>query len=259
MDKDNKYRIKLADLNSTETYINIPLSTNFQPVGNDELILNQFVPEELEAATNPILDFEKIRIPPYNNINEIVIKLMNNTTTPMTYSEFGFDNEDVIFRKNRFINSFLKLDFFDSNIPTNQRRAFQIDLFSQLNDDQRDGNGKLLDVSLMPVTYRIVNPIKRFIGNYEGFFLYWFKNLDIYSYPQKLYAYTSFNNALDGNITQLLSFESAININDFFNKNYLKYTINNSKTFQIDDSDRRVFYPLSSGRLEIELYRTNFV
>lgn len=253
-----EFKIKLSDLVSTETYINIPLSTNFEDVGNDEIILDQFVPEEIENATNPILDFEKIRVPP-KNVDEIVIKLMNNTSTPITYSEFGFTNEDVILRKNRFTNSFIRFDFFDSNVPTNQRRIFQIDLFAQLNDDQRDGDGELLDVSLMPVTFRAVNPIKRFIGNYEGFFIYWFKNLSIYTIPQNLFAYTTFNNALDGNITQLLSFESAININDFFNKNYLEYKINNNREYRVNNIDRRVFYPLSSGRLEIELYRTNFV
>lgn len=254
----NQYKIKLADLVSTDVHINIPLSSQFTPQGKDELIFDQFIPEEVEAAINPILDFEKIRIYPYN-VDEIVISLKNNTSTPITYSEFGFQNDDVIFRKNRFINSFLKLDFFDSKIPTNQRRVFQIILYSQLNNDQRDGDGQLLDVNFMPITYRAVNPIKRYIGNYEGFFIYWFKNLKTYPIPNKLYAYASFNNALDGNITQLISYESSININQYFDVNYLEYNIMPSKTFQINTVNRRVFYPLSSGRLEIELYRANFI
>jgi hypothetical protein len=254
-----KIKINLRNLGEQENFIKIPIEQKFQPIDTSEIAENQFVEDEIEKAINPIQDFEKMRFKPFSGITEIVVQLMEAGSTEMTYDAFGYSNEDLKFQRNRFINSFLKLNFYDSPFVTNQRLAFQLIIFNQLNNDQRDGSGNLLDVSVSPITYRLVDPITVRRGVSEGYYLYWLKE-PYEAYPNNFYMYATYNNARDGNVTQLIPYDAPIAINEFNDVNYTKYilsSVGNMQEYRADNTNRTITY--NGNQMIIKLYKPNIV
>jgi hypothetical protein len=238
-----KYKINLNNLSGANSFIKIPIGQDFSPVDNAEIAENQFLDEAIDEAINPVDDYEKVRFYPFNDINEIIIKLNNTGSTPLYYGDtipaspfnLGYSNDDVKFQRNRFKNSFIKFNFYDSPNPSDRRLAFQQIIYNQLNDDQRDSNGNLLPVSTMPITYRLVDPITFRRGISEGYYLYWLKNPST-PYPKRFYMTATYNNAADGIITPLIAYDATLPI-DVFNSynsiNYLLSSINNNNVYAI--------------------------
>jgi hypothetical protein len=254
-----KIQINLRNLGEQENYIKIPIGQNFLPIDTSEIAENQFIDDEIEKAINPIQDFEKMRFKPFSGITEVIVQLMETGSTPMTYDSFGYSNEDLKFQRNRFINSFLKLNFYDTPFITNRRLAFQLILFNQLNNDQRDTNGNLLDVSLSPITYRLVDPIKIRKGVSEGFYLYWLKT-PYESYPNNFYMYATYNNAKNGISTQLIAYDAPLAINQLNDYNYTKYilsSIGNMQEYKADNTNRTITF--SGNQMIIKLYKPDIV
>jgi hypothetical protein len=244
-----KYKLKLNGLNGANSFIKIPIGHDFSPMDNAEIAENQFLDEAITQAINPIDDYERVRFSPFNGITEIIIKLHNSGSTPLYYGDtiptspfnLGYSNDDVKFRRNRFKNSFVKLNFYDSPNPSNRRLAFQQIIYNQLNEDQKDTNGNLLPIATMPVTYRIVDPITKILGVSEGFYLYWLKNPST-PYPKNFYMTASYNNASDGVITPLIAYDTIPNIPiDLYNSlNSVKYvlaSLNNINLYTITTLD----------------------
>lgn len=254
-----KIKININKLGEAQSHIKIPLGNTFIPTDTSEAAENQFVEDEIENAINPIQDFEKMRFKPFSGITEILIELMETGSTEMTYDGFGYSNEDLKFQRNRFKNSFLKLNFYDSPFPTNRRLAFQLIIFNQINQDQRDSNNDLLDVSNMPITYRLVDPITVRSGVSEGFYIYWLK--DPYeAYPNNFYMTATYNNANDGIVTQLVAYDSPVAINQFNEVNYTKYTlvsVGNLQEYNVDNTDRTISF--LGNQMKIRLYKPNIV
>lgn len=237
--------------------VTISLGDDSTPLDNTKDIENQFIEKEVENAINEIRDNEKVRFQPFSGYTEVVVKLMVSGSTELTYSDLGFTNEDLIFRRNRFTNSFLKLNFYDNNVLSNRRLAFQNLIYSQINEDQRDVNGDLLDVSNMPVTFRITDPIQKPNGDSEGFYIYWLKN-DPDGYPKTFYIYFSYGNASDGEEIQYLAYDGSIPINLYSSLNWVECrlsSIGNLNEYLLEDSNRTINY--LSDRIEILLYPVN--
>lgn len=252
-----KIKINLNNLGVTETVIRIPIGGFSQPVDTSEVAENKFVDDEVQAAINPIQDYEKIRFVPASGITEIIVNLKDSGTTPMTYDTFGYSNEDVFFRRNRFINSFIKLDFYDSPNPTKKRLAFQLIIFNQLNVDQRDINGNLLPIGNMPVTYRVIDPITVRDGVSEGYYIYWLKE-PTEAYPTYFYMTATYNNANDGKTTQLVSYDAAVPINEYNEINYVRYqlvSVGSLQEYSVDNTDRVITF--NGNQMIINLYNTN--
>jgi hypothetical protein len=211
-----KYKLSLNNLSQQNNFIKIPIGQNFSPMDNSEIAENQFLETAIDESINPIIDYEKVRFYPFNDINEIIIKLHNSGSTPLYYGDtipaspfnLGYSNDDVKFRRNRFKNSFIKFNFYDSPNPSDKRLVFQQIIYNQLNDDQRDINGNLLSVSAMPITYRLVDPITFRKGISEGYYIYWLKNPST-PYPKKFYMTATYNNAADGIITPLMAYDAT--------------------------------------------------
>lgn len=254
-----KVKINIRNLSEGLEFIKIPIEQTFQPVDISEIAENQFVEDEIEKAINPIVDFEKVRFEPFSGVTEVLFELMATGSTEITYDFFGYSTEDLSFRRNRFKNSFLKLNFYDSPFVTNQRLAFQLIIFNQINEDQRDFDGNLLDVSGSPITYRVVDPITVRNGVSEGFYLYWLK--DPYeAYPSNFYMYPSYNNARDGVSTPLVAYNGIIPINEYNDYNYVKYTlrsVGSMQEYSVDNTDRTV--EVVGNQLRIKLYKPNIV
>lgn len=120
-----KYKINSAILNetTTATTINIPINLEFQIVDNAELIESKFVDYEINKSVNPILDYEKVRFTPLNNENNQLktitynlsfLNFNNSLLGPTYYSNIGFVDDDIKFKRNVFKDSYLLLQYYDS-------------------------------------------------------------------------------------------------------------------------------------------------
>lgn len=250
----NRFKIRF-DTISSGTTINVPISMDFTPVDNTELIENDFIVKEKEKSINPIIDYERERYNPINDNSDIIdninitvhFKLGNN------YGDIGFINDDIRFRKNNFKNSFIRLNFYDSPIPSNQELMLSMVIFTQLGVNQRDISNKVKDVNNLPISFKITNPNKISDDFGEGYHIYWYKDIESI---QELYMSASFNNAKDGKITNLIPFNGVINFKDLFNDLFLKYNLfknNNDYLYSIEKTPNQTV-TIGVTDIDIDLY-----
>tara|TARA_R110000824_G_scaffold122403_12_gene279580 strand:+ start:565 stop:1476 length:912 start_codon:yes stop_codon:yes gene_type:complete len=207
--------------------INIPLSTDFFPVDNAELIEDKFVDDEIEKAINPIIDYKKIIFEPavisstqWNIITKIKLNLNfyvpstyppPNTNTPThrgantfqmpgVYSDLNFILDDLFCRTNRLMFSFLRLSFFDSPYSGVNKLLFFSDIYTQIGKDQKDPYGLVLSPDICPISFVIGDPVLQPDTVHEGFHIYWFKDL-VDTAPGQEYVMwmtATYNNAANG-------------------------------------------------------------
>jgi len=246
----------------------VPFSLDFFPVDNSELIQTNFVDMETEKAINPIIDYEKSRFLPFvsggTQISEIKYKLFNGPGSPLYYSDLGITDDDVKFRRNRYLNTFLKLSFYDSDEVTNSNFLFSIDHFSQLGDDQVDltgcppasssctgpinvNYGKPKVVTSMPVSYLSSDPISLPKKMAEGYYIYWLLK-DVINKPKDIYVRATLNNAVTGKITQFygvldlypLEYDSSMFKKRNIKCKIFKDPVDGIFKYNIDDTDRSI-------------------
>lgn len=126
----------------------------------------------------------------------------NNWTTENTkILDIGFTNDDVIYRRKRVDNSFLRLLFYDSPDPKTQNLLY----FSIVFLDGGDLYSKYLQsgsTSGLSCEFIVEDPkYTNELRTSEGFFTYLFKDDFINSDIKTIYLKIEFNNASDGNIT----------------------------------------------------------
>lgn len=236
-----KYKIRIETVGNmgNDKFLKIPLSLNFTPLGKSEVIENDFIKGEVEKSINPILDYDKVKYTPKTS-NGVVIKDLkfklsfldnqNNLIPSTMYSDIGFVDDDVKFRKNRFTMSFLNLKFFDSDTPTNQNLILNNTMFSRItrddvikiNDDTNYSGGIAKAINLIPVRFSVQNPITEPEGFSEGYCLYHFKAINL---PIKLYMRAEFNNAATGKTTRFITTNETLPINELINKLHIKYLL----------------------------------
>ena len=255
----HKIKLNINKLGDSQLNIKIPLGHNFIPVDTSEIAENQFVDDEIASAINPTQDYEKMRFKPFSGVTEVIVQLMDSGSIQKTYDYYEYTNDDLKFRRNRFKNSFIKLNFYDTPLVTKQSLAFQMIIYNQLNEDQRDISGNLLDIASMPITYRLVDPITVRNGVSEGYYIYWLKNPEEL-YPNNFYMYATYNNAKDGVSSPLIAYDNSIAINTYNDYNYNKYILRSSGNMQeyaIDVTDRTI--SVVNNQLIIKLYKPNIV
>jgi hypothetical protein len=124
--------------------------------------------------------------------------LSASTNWQMNYVNQGFSVNDVYYYNNNFSNSFFKLDFYDSKDEKSQVNYLTVILPTQ--------QGMKMDASMQgtPVSIRKPKFILDYIGDVEGFFIYWLKKrefLDIDTF----YMTAKFYNAKIGNFVKLMN------------------------------------------------------
>ena len=138
----NKYKINVTTLatGTTATTINIPIDMTIQDVDNAELIERVFVDTEVENAINPIIDYERVRFLPLDlqgsHIDKIIydIYMLDSSQNYVGfYGDIGFTDDDIKFRKESFKQTFLRLNFYDTDNPLTQNLVSYLTLFSELN------------------------------------------------------------------------------------------------------------------------------
>ena len=127
-----------------------------------------------------------------------------NTYLPM------FNSNEVFFNRNPFSKSFFKLDFYDTPNPLTQRIFFTIILPTQ--------QGSTQSVTLGPntpnVNIRKPNFTLDYVGDKEGFFIYWLYSRDFIDI-NTFYMSAKFFNAKTGRYIAMINESQATLINKF--------------------------------------------
>jgi hypothetical protein len=241
----NKYTLNLNNFNTgtTEQYITIPMSTQFQIVDNDELINRIFVDTEAQNAVNKILDYDRVRYMPLTPSNDLVsqitydLSLFNSGNTYVTnYGGIGFQYDDVKFRKSSFTSSFLRLSLYDSDDAMVQNLVGFITLFSKLRpiDLLPSLNGSIAGlpkpINDIPINFTVENPIINKRGFAEGFHLYYYRDALNIGQSKYLYMKASFNNAKTGKSNNLMVKNTAQPIELLINELYIRIIISRTTT-----------------------------
>tara|TARA_Y100000389_G_scaffold46890_1_gene41933 strand:- start:4287 stop:5261 length:975 start_codon:yes stop_codon:yes gene_type:complete len=249
--------------------INVPIGQLPRMAGQQEIIDTKFVDVEVENSINAIFDYEKTKfIPKMRNDSDCKNIIYNinflernaatvasplipgEPTTPLTYltntfwgSDLGdlnkkFVYDDLNFKKNVFTKSFLRLDFYDSDIGTSQRLLSFITLYPNISKDAYaiiPTVGLIPQPDAYPLRFRLGNSIKDRTLNGEGFFMYYYKDEVLPTVPKNLYMKAVFANAKTGKAIRLMSGNNpTIGISDLakttigtsdFNSLYTKYEL----------------------------------
>lgn len=245
----NRVEIRI-DKTGDDTSINIPLSLEFTPTDNSELIQDKFVNDEVNNAINQITDYKKVRFKPAKVVNgvwEVIdeFKIENvflpSGTTPnyetivgesvSPYSTLGFIDDDLFCRYNKLMRSFLSLDFYDSpDVNVNSLLSFTY-VYTQIFEDQKYITGLALPAVDSPVSYRIGDPLLKPRSVHEGFHLYWYKDLvdNAPNMEYSMYMTATFNNAKNGHSPAMQSKPTPSD--EFFNVNLTDVSGENGSRF----------------------------
>ena len=252
--KTVKSKILINKLGVSASTITIPLGSKFFPVDNTEEIEKVFVEKEKEKSINPIVDNKKIIFRPTDNqwniIDEFKINLnffvsktppqyhnhTNGSNGPGVYSDIGFIYDDLFCRTNKFINSFVRLLFYDNPNSGDNKLLFSSDIYTQIGGDQKDENGLPKPADESPITFTTTDPLFHPEESHEGYQIYWYKDLvdNAPNQEYELYMSLIFNNAATGKST-LMSPSKTLNpssvqigdLNGEEGKLYLKVILKN--------------------------------
>lgn len=248
----DRYQIRIPRPESSATTLNVPIDLTPQMVDQAEIIDRKFVEVEVENAINPILDYEKVRFLPAiispsataTTVNLPVIEIQtvtyqinlldnnNNYFSPSTtYADAGFDNDDLRFRKNRLIKSYLRLDFYDSDILTDQRLVASMSINPNITYADIQPN-----ISAYPVatnkrlSFQLKNPLTNDEVFGEGFFIYYFKDEVDINLPEILYMRATFNNAKTGISKGLMTDSTQVPIDQLVDQLHTRYVLHRTQT-----------------------------
>lgn len=270
-----KYKINTSVFSgATATTINIPINLEYQIVDNAELVERVFVDVETQKAVNPILDYEKARFIPVDDvlkqINNVTYQLYfldsdNNIQIPSYYSNLSFDNLDINFGRNNFKESYLYLGFFDSENQLTQNLVTELEIYNMLTSDdylplgtpKPNVAGQPKPASQIPVRFVLTSPMLVRQGFYEGYHIYNYKDEFKVGFPKYLYMKGTYVNAKTGKSTNLMTEPSAYRIDDLIPKLYTRYKLYRDTTgfyYQIDTTySNNVSYSISPNNTDVSV------
>jgi hypothetical protein len=248
----NKYKILN---NNNQKYLNIPVEIKWDFIGKDDSV-DEYEKTILEEIIGTANDFEICRFShqEYLDINQRPKTEINhkfnfyaNTTTPVSastvtisdwsdsYLNLNFSTEDIYFFRKPFTKSFFKLDFYDTPSEVTQNIYFTIILPVQ------QGLTQTVNLSIYLTNIKIRKPNFKldFLGDKEGFFIYWLRDRN-YIDLSEFYMSAKFFNGRTGNFIRMMNRPQippftptpfTFNTDDYFYyKLKLDYT---TKTYQV--------------------------
>ncbi len=289
----NKYRIKLSDIDSENISFTIPITNENQNYGQHELVETKFVNVEVEKAINDITDFEQVRIKPSKNLDYPLNNLIRSVTYSIntrdenkkiintTYSDVGFIDTDIRFRKNSFLNSFLRLNFYDSDNVSTQKLVSYVIIYPSIDSKfyLNSGNprtaffsgagqkqwGMMTPVSQINLEFSVGDSMLDRTLNGEGYYLYYYKDELFLNKNTELFMTATFNNAKTGKITKLITSDSDLGVDEIFkstngttkkNNVHTKYLLKKDLTgyYYKIDTDYSSNVKLIGDNYEVNLY-----
>jgi hypothetical protein len=248
MENVNKIQIRIDTISSSASTVIIPFGLDFFPIDNTELQKTEFVDKEVEKAINPIIDSEKYPFYPVissstiSAIHSIDYNIVDLIGSPITIDYLGLTDDDIRYRREPFVRTYLRLSFFDTDDSKTQYLLARETIHLHLEDTWFVNN--TLDFQYnIPLIFKANNE-QLFGGNKgEGFRYYWKK----YNLPNTVYIKISIMNAKTGKVINLF--------NDFIpNPNITKVQIIQGKKdyikcnfFENKSIINQLFYHLTSG------------
>jgi hypothetical protein len=240
----------------TNKEINIPIKLTWDYLGLD-LAIDEYETQMITEVIGVGRDFEVTRFahaPATGTTDNTEVNyefyfysggpLSNITSWSIDYMNEGFSSQELYYYNNNFSNSFFKLDFYDTPDEKRQTNYLTVIIPTQ--------QGLKMDVQMSRNVVSVKKPkfILDYVGDKEGFFLYWLKkrtflNLDTFYMAAKFYnAKTGqFTKMMTGNGTDPLDYTNGpqSDLSDglrynFDNTQYFYYTVKldyPSQTYQV--------------------------
>jgi len=174
----NKYKILLPTIRDKS--VNIPIEINWDLLDRSDSIV-EFEKSAIKEILNQEKDFEVAR---FAHAEDDATKTTDinydfyfapsgatsaNTTWDTSYIVQGFNSQEVYFYRKSFENSFFKLDFYDTPNQINQTNYITTILPVQ------QGFTTSTQVGFSVQNIKIPKFKLDYLGDKEGFFLYWLK------------------------------------------------------------------------------------
>ncbi len=234
----NKYKIAF---NNQDQLINIPFNSNWEFNGLSDGY-SRFETETIKRVINPETDFEVSRFSHASYLQDNISKtklsyecyFYNNNISQYfnSYVDSGlFSTQECYYNSNSFNKSFFKLDLYDTSGSTNQKNYITIILPTQQGETQQFPLGTTL-VNVRKPQFNL-----DFIGDKEGFFIYWLKNRD-YLNIDTFYMSAKFFDAKNGRFIRLLN-QPQPTTSNFNSDEYFYYRVNlnySGQTYEITDT-----------------------
>jgi len=203
----NKFKIKLNNL--TDKTLNLPIEIKWDYLGLD-MVINEYETSILNQVVGTGTDFEVDRFAhlPDKNTQETKIRYqfhfhnggtlddINNWN--VNYINLGFLPEDIFYYTNKFSNSFFKIDLYDTTDEKTQNNYVTIILPTQ------QGEKMITNMQTTEVSIKKPEFILDYIGDIEGFFIYWLKNRDFLNIST-FYMTAKFFNANTGQFIKMMN------------------------------------------------------
>ena len=261
---NSKYKILL---NQTNQNLKIPIEIKWDFIGQDDSIV-EYQTQVVDEVVGQPKDFEVTRFAhdSYGIDNSgssanykffFYVGGFNPEWTSFTtstsedwlldYRGNGFSTTDLYYFRRSFVNSFFKLDFYDTPNDSNQRIYFTLIIPTSQGSTKNvqlieEGEGSLTSPI---VQIKIPQYTLDYVGDKEGFFIYWLRDKQFYNLDT-FYMSAKFFSANDGQFIRMMNkgqFESPINQSNwwsfdkekfFYNKVVLNY---DNMTYRIFDSN----------------------
>lgn len=220
----NKIKLRLSENQKSFT---IPLKINFDGLGRDDLV-KEYEDKVTEEVINPIDDFELTRFGhktwlsgetsltklnykfffynrevPVDTTNSSNINNWVNSYNFTTIPEFTgtcFSDKEIYYYANSFKRSFFKLDLYDTPNSETQKIYLTIIIPTQQGVVTQSDIGT--ETVPLIVDIKTPNMVLDYIGDKEGFFIYWLKNIEDTSLTE-FYMSAKFFNAKIGQFIRL--------------------------------------------------------
>ena len=274
--------------------IMLPLDLTTQNVDQHDIIQEKFIDVEVNKSINTITDFEQIRLKPTKDLNSPLANIIrtinysifildgNKDYIDASYEDVGFKYDDIKFRKNSFNNSFLRLNFYDSDNRSTQRLMSYVTIYPIVNKKFFAGNSTPRDAFFKANgnnNWGEINPLKNInleftVGDSlmdktldgEGFFIYHYKDEINDKTPKELFMSATFNNAKTGKVLRLISTDTKptidkINIptnnTPIKNNTYTKYLLKKDNTgfYYSIDINYSTNVIINTDSYEVKLYQ----
>ena len=240
----NKIKIVKTDLDG---FVNVPINMQWDFIGNDDAISSYEI-DVINEVINPVADFEISRFAHnvfpnqdsainydfyfYDDSAPITANTVGNWG--ITYLNEGFSVKDVYYYSKPFTKSFFKLDFY----TTKEEKTQQIYLSIVLPVQQGSTETVLLSPQLGLVEIKKPKMKLDYIGDKEGFFIYWLRNRNFIDI-NRFYMTAKFFDGRTGIFKQMTNTQQNLitpNKFNFDNSNYFYYRVDldyDNKTYEV--------------------------
>jgi len=249
----NKFTIRQDAI--VDKQINIPVELKWDYLGLD-MAIDEYETKAIEDVIGKGRDFEVSRFshaPATGTTDNTAVNyefyfysggsLNDINNWRINYLSEGFTPQEVYYYNNNFANSFFKLDFYDTPDEKQQKNYITIILPTQ--------QGLFMEMQMQRTLVNIRKPqfVLDYVGDKEGFFIYWLKKknfLDINTF----YMTAKFFNAKTGQFTKMMTGRGTSQI-DSTNGPQVYLTQNNKYTFD----NTQYFYYTVKLNYEAQTYQ----